>query len=242
VVYPETVYGDVLFKRGKSHIRLVHTENSARIEVAWGRPFSRTGVNAEIDITIPPLHETLNVVVPWNRKRFQFTSKQHCLPARGSLCIGEREYLFAETDSFACLDYGRGIWPYRTAWNWASCSLSQQGHTLGLNFGGKWTDHTGMTENAVLCDGKLLKLSEDMEFLYNPRDFLAPWTLRTKETRRVDLEFRPFYNLKSRLNLGIVSTRVNQLFGRYFGRVEHDDATVEIDSAVGWAEEHLARW
>lgn len=242
VIYPETVFGCIVFEKGKSRIRIDHAQDRARIEVEWRKPFRGKPVAAEVDIQIPPSHETLNVVVPWSRSRFQFTSKQHCLPAQGILRVGEREYRFEQTDSFACLDYGRGIWPYRTAWNWASCSTRQQGHTLGMNFGGKWTDGTGMTENAVLLDGRLVKLSEDIEFRYDPRDFLAAWTLRTRETQRVDLEFRPFYNLKSSLNLGLVRTRVNQVFGRYFGKVRVGDTSVDLGGAVGWAEEHLARW
>ena len=242
MIYPETVYGKVVLEKGKSRIAILHTKESARIEVEWRKLFSRTPFNAEIDIEIPCSHETLNVVVPWDRKRFQFTSKQHCLPSTGFLRTADREYRFQGAVSFACLDYGSVVWPYRTAWNWASCSTRLHGKTVGLNFGGKWTDGTGMTENGVVLDGRLIKLSEDMEFCYNRRDFLAPWTLRTRDTRRVDLEFRPFYNLKSSLNLGLVKTKVNQVFGRYFGKVEHSDTTVELEGAVGWAEEHLARW
>ncbi len=242
VVYPETVYGDLVVEKGNTRIALFHTRERVHMEMEWRKRHHRSPVKGSFHISIPQDHETLNVVVPWSRERFQFTSKQHCLPTQGSLRTEEEEYRFDASDSFACLDYGRGVWPYRTAWNWASCSMREQGNTLGLNFGGKWTDGTGMTENSLVFNGRLFKLSEDVEFRYDRLDFLKPWTLRTRETRGVDLEFRPFYNLRSSLNLGLLRTRVNQVFGRYFGRVEPGDSAMELNGAVGWAEEHLARW
>ena len=38
------------------------------------------------------------------------------------------------------------------------------GRRIGLNFGGKWTDGTGMTENAVFVDGVMTKMHEDVIF------------------------------------------------------------------------------
>ena len=40
------------------------------------------------------------------------------------------------------------------------------------NLDSGWTDGTGMNENGFCLDGKLTKLSEDMQFSYNPSDFM----------------------------------------------------------------------
>jgi hypothetical protein len=242
VSYPDGVYGDVLLESRRYRISIRHAPDGVRMEVDGRARFRGPRISAELDIAVPAGHDTLNVAVPWSRRRFQFTSKQTCLPARGNVRVGRREYRYAPEDSFACLDFGRGVWPYRTAWNWASCSCLAQGRTVGLNFGARWTDGTGMTENGVVVDGRLEKLGEQVEFLYDPKRFLDPWRLRTEETRRVDLEFRPFYDLQSSLNLGLLKTGVHQVFGRYSGRIRHEGTEVEIRDAVGWAEEHLARW
>jgi len=43
--------------------------------------------------------------------------------------------------------------------------------------------------------------------------------------------------------LGIIFSKVHQMFGRYNGRVLLDDGTLlEIRNLIGFAEEHHARW
>src|SRR6185436_3904336 len=129
----------------------------------------------------------LNVVIPFSERRFQFTSKQNTLPAEGEVRVPGRAFSFSpHNQSFACLDYGRGLWPYRTTWNWASASGVQDGRTIGLQLGGRWTDGTGMTENALCLDGRLHKIGDDVQFAYDTRDFMKPWTLSSP---RVALRF-----------------------------------------------------
>ena len=44
-------------------------------------------------------------------------------------------------------------------------------------------------------------------------------------------------------NLGILSSEVHQIFGRYRGRLVTDEGdSLEIDGVIGFAEEHHARW
>ena len=64
-------------------------------------------------------------------------------------------------ESWAVLDHGRGRWPYRMTWNWGAASGVVDGRTIGLQIGGTWTDGTGSTENAVVVDGRLAKVSEE---------------------------------------------------------------------------------
>jgi hypothetical protein len=47
---------------------------------------------------------SVNVVVPWNDRTFQFTSKQNCLPSEGVVTIGNKQTVFSGEQSFACLD------------------------------------------------------------------------------------------------------------------------------------------
>ena len=42
--------------------------------------------------------------------------------AEGTVRIGEEEYRFAPEDSFAVLDWGRGVWTYHNTWYWGSAS------------------------------------------------------------------------------------------------------------------------
>lgn len=97
-------------------------------------------LKAELKVFMPVGYQTLNVVVPWSKRRFQFTSKQTCLPVEGWVKTGDKVYNFNPSSSFGSLDFGRGIWLYRTTWNWANASGIENSHMIGLNLGGLWTD------------------------------------------------------------------------------------------------------
>ena len=51
-----------------------------------------------------------------------------------------------------------------------------------------------MTENAVIIDGKLTKIHEDVLFDYNPTNFMLPWHIKSKFTHEVNLTFTPFFH------------------------------------------------
>jgi len=205
--------------------------------------FSGIALNAEFFINKPVDHETLSVVIPWDANHYQFTSKQNCLPANGSVKLGNETYGFQSQNSFACLDFGRGIWKYNSVWNWASTSGRQDNHLIGLNLGGRWTDGTGMTENGLFVDGHLSKISEDMAFIYDTSDFMKPWTIKTKLTDRVHLTFTPFYERVAKTDALILKSEVHQMFGRFAGYIVPDSGErIQIDNMIGWAEDHEARW
>ena len=184
---PETVEGDIRFRNDRMKVALLDTPGGGTSIRARAGRFGGEPLLANIAVTRPAGHETLNVVIPWSRDRFQFTSKQNTLPASGTVRIGDREYEFEAGKSFACLDHGRGIWPTNCFWNWGAASGLQGGRTVGLNLGGGWTDGTGMTENGICVDGRLTKIGDDLDFHYDPSDYLRPWTVSTRGSQRVDL-------------------------------------------------------
>ena len=72
-----------------------------------------------------------------------------------------REELRPDT-CLGSLDWGRGVWEYRTFWNWASASgfLPRAGRTIGLNLGCGFGDLSRATENCVILDGRIHKLEQ----------------------------------------------------------------------------------
>ncbi len=205
--------------------------------------FGGKNMSASLTIELPPGHETLNVVIPWSQERFQFTSKQNCLPASGTFMVGEQIYEFEQEHSFACLDFGRGVWPRYITWNWASLSCRQDEHTLGLNLGAKWTDGTGMTENALLIDGNIEKLGENIIFSYEENNLMKPWKLTSEVTDRIKLDFIPLYERVAKSNFGLISSDVHQMIGRFTGQIKSEKGlTFWISPSLGWAEYHNAKW
>lgn len=201
------------------------------------------GVRFEVFAERPTGHEALGVVVPWSTKRFQYTVKDVARPATGWLEVasaaGVERTELAEGESWAVLDHGRGRWPYRMVWNWGAASGTVDGRTIGLQLGGRWTDGTGSTENAVVVDGRLHKIGEELDWAYEEGDWLAPWRVRGATA---DLRFEPFWDRVSATELVVFGSHGHQCFGSWSGWVEVDGARLEVDGLVGWAEEVRNRW
>ena len=197
------------------------------------------GVSFDITAVRPAGHEALAVVVPWSTKRFQYTVKDVARPAEGWVEVeGDRIDLPAG-DSWAVLDHGRGRWPYTMTWNWGAASGVVDGRTIGLQLGGRWTDGTGSTENAVLVDGVLHKISEELDWVYDESDWLAPWRIHGAS---LDLRFDPFWDHASKTELLVFGSRGHQCFGHYSGWVDTDLGRIRIDNLLGWAEDVRNRW
>ncbi|MCK2215705.1 DUF2804 domain-containing protein [Actinomadura sp. ATCC 31491] len=193
------------------------------------------GVAVDLEIPLPDGHESLGVVVPWGPRRFQYTVKDVGRPVRGRLVLGDVTHDVGE-DAFAVLDHGRGRWPYSVAWNWAAGSAPGR----AVQLGGKWTDGTGMTENALFLDGRLHKIGAELEWSYDRADWLKPWRISGDG---VEVEFTPFHERVSRTELGVVGSETHQCFGSFGGRVRAGDgAWVALDGLTGWAEEARNRW
>lgn len=239
---PETVSETVTFTHKAMELEFISEQRTTHI-VARSRDFNGLPMDADFKVIYPEGHETLNVVIPWSEKVFQFTSKHEGLPVSGQLKIGDTIYNFNPENTFACLDFGRGVWPYSVNWNWATASGISNGKRIGLNFGAKWTDGTGMTENGIVVDGKLTKLSEDIIFDYDGSDLKKPWILKSAITNRVELKFVPFYERIAKSNLIILKSEVHQMIGHFFGRIETETGeSIILESMLGSIEEHFGKW
>ena len=193
-------------------------------------------VDADVQITRPAGHESMAVVIPWSDKRFQYTEKDNTLPASGTVVVDGRDYPLPDGQTWAVLDHGRGKWPYDTTWNWASASGAVGDHVIGLQFGGKWTVGTGMTENALCIDGRVSKISQELEWTYGP--WLEPWTVRGDD---VDVTFHPRFERATKTNVGVIFTEVHQCFGHWTGTVRAEGVEYAVDGIRGFAEQAQMR-
>ena len=239
---PETTSGDIVLNDRDMRVAVTDDGSGTHIRVK-AADFGGVPLEADILVDRPAAHETLNGVSPWPDVQFQYTSKQNSLPASGFIRLGDKRLELAQP-AFGCLDYGRGVWPQHTLWNWGSASGVQGGRTVGLNLGGKWTDGTGMTENGICVDGHLTKISEDLTFEYDRGDWMKPWRVRTTVTDRIDLQFEPeFERFSESGSRDSFFTSGHQMFGCYSGRIIPEDGEpVEVRDLFGWIEEHEARW
>lgn len=200
-------------------------------------------LSAAIRVIYPEDFETLGVVVPLDHQHFQYTSKHVAVPTAGRVRIGRNEIPFEGIDAFATHDFGRGVWPRQTSWNWGAASGYVDDANVGINLGGKWTDGTGATENAVFINGRMIKIHEDLEWSYNELNFLEKWRVRAPLSGDVDLLFEPIVERRKLTDAFVVRSRVHQVFGIWSGTVRDEHGvTIEIPYLFGWAEEHHALW
>ncbi len=251
VALPDRPGSEPLSYTGRtSSVKLVDDARGTTITASW----IENGQPAQLDLRVelPAEHESLNVVIPWSDRRFQYTSKHQARPAHGTLTVGETirtigpasgEASTARTEAWGVLDVGRGRWPYRTEWNWGGgAGRSSQGAIIGLQFGAKWTEGTGFTENGILVDGRLSKIGDELEWTYDWDRPMQPWRVRHRDGS-LDLTLSTTYDRYSRIDAVVLATEVHQVFGTWTGHVTaQDGARHDVDGILGFAEESRSRW
>ncbi|WP_326698239.1 DUF2804 domain-containing protein [Streptomyces sp. NBC_01754] len=240
---PDLVVGPARPSGGKVRIEICDEPSGTRLRARCLTP-DRLPFEVDLLVARPEGHESLSVVVPWSGRRFQYTSKHTALPAAGQVRIGTEITEFGGDEAaWAVLDHGRGRWPRTVDWNWGAASGRTDGHTVGLQFGGRWTVGTGSTENGLCVDGRLTKIGEELDWRWSASDPLAPWTIRTPSSDQVDLTFTPFHNRSAHTDAGLIANRTDQCFGHYDGHVRTDDGTeMAVEHLLGWAEDVHMRW
>lgn len=266
VSLPDRFGTEPLRYRGRgSVISIADDPDGTVLTATWteadGRPAE---LIARVDL--PEGHESLNVVIPWSTRRFQYTSKHQARPAHGELRVGDDVHVFgggrsrvtdprADGDggdpegsgldrAWGVLDVGRGRWPYSTRWNWGGgAGLATDGETvIGVQIGARWTEGTGFTENGVLVDGRLNKIGDELTWTYDWNDPMAPWRVHHPDGS-FDLTLTPTFDRHSKVNAIVLGTEVHQVFGRWRGTVTGEDGERhEVDGILGFAEESRSRW
>lgn len=228
------------YRSAKLSVELVDGPEGTRITGEWAEPDgSRSSMDVKVDQ--PPGHESLNVVIPWSDRLFQYTSKHQARPAHGRLSVRGREHTL--DGGYGVLDVGRGRWPYSTRWNWGSgAGLATGGSVVGLQLGGKWTQGTGMTENGVIVNGRLTKIGAELEWEYGWASPMRPWRVHHPDGS-LDLTLTPRYDRHAKVQALLVATEVHQVFGRWQGQVTTETGMVlQLNGINGFAEESRSRW
>jgi hypothetical protein len=234
--------GNCTFDNGRVQVRFGLEENGRYLQLRWPAFNHGQGLEADLLLHQPPEHESLVIVIPIGKRRFYYNRKTNCLPVTGWVQRGTQRTELDPTESLGNLDWGRGVWEYRSFWVWASASgFLPDGRTLGLNLGYGFGDTSAATENAIILDGHVHKL-DTVAFDYDPDNFMRSWQMVSPDGR-LELEFLPFKERVARSNLLLITSEVHQMFGRYQGRLITDEGEeIEIRDIVGFAEEHHAQW
>lgn len=233
--------GDSHYSNGKVRIHFGVEPEARMLTVDWPG-FAGQKLKVRARLRLPSDHESLTIVIPIEGKRFYYNRKVNCMPVEGIADYAGQHFQLNPRTCLATLDWGRGVWPYRSFWVWASASgFLPGGRTLGLNLGFGFGDTSAATRNAIILDGRIHKLAQ-VDFHYSSKDLKEPWKI-TSPDGRMRLEFKPFLVRAAKSNALIMKSEIRQVFGKYNGVVISDTGEeILVRDLVGFVEEHNARW
>ncbi len=234
--------GESRFENKKAALSFKKEGEQRLLNIRWKNFENGMDLNAQITTQETNQHESMNLVIPIEKKRFYFNRKINCMPASGWVEYLGTKHVLEPQSALANLDWGRGGWAYESFWVWASASgFQNDGRTIGLNLGYGFGDTSHATENAVILNGKIQKLNL-VDFKYDSKNFMAPWTMHSDDGR-LELTFTPFFERVARTDAKVLVSEVHQMFGKYNGSFFSDEGeNIQIANLIGFAEEHHARW
>lgn len=207
-----------------------------------GEEGARTTYKVDMELLHPADHHSIAGTHPTNPRRCHYGHKINCMTARGFLKFAGNTYSLNPVDCFGALDFGRGHYPRKMFWYWATASGRHgDGKLLGFNLGyGNSPDNE--TENALFYDGKITKIGKT-DCKTPPDDNLtAPWTVKDREGL-VDLTFTPQKVRRIDAKVGSGYSIGRPALGLYNGRlVTAEGKTLEVKDLFGLYEWVDSKW
>lgn len=248
---PETSERGSVSSGGKGYSIVFRNEGDGRRTlIAQMKRFGPEGsLYAKVELTDAP-EESMVIATPFPKDgHFYFNQKINCMRASGFVTYGYggRTYAFDPADSFAVLDWGRGVWTYRNTWYWGSASGLVDGEPFGFNIGYGFGDTSAASENMLFYKGRAHKLGQVTFHIPGDGgrgrpDYLRPWKF-TSDDGRFEMDYTPVLDRKSCSDVLLIKSDQNQVFGRFTGRAVLDDSTVlQIRDFPGFAEKVTNKW
>ena len=231
---------------GKDYAMLFRNEGGKRSLYAHMENFKDgQPLDARVELSDEP-EESMVICTPFDKPgHFYYNQKINCMRASGKVTVGDLEYKFDPADSFAVLDWGRGVWTYHNTWYWGSASGEVDGVPFGFNNGYGFGDTSAATENMLFYDGKAHKLSHvkfNIPGGLGKEEYLKPWTF-TSDDGRFEMDFAPILDRASCTDFKLLKSDQHQVFGYFTGKAVLDDGrVVEIKDFLGFAEKVENKW
>lgn len=202
-------------------------------------------MDAAFTIYVDKEHEGITTVTPFDApNQFFLANKLFGMKAEGSIKFhGEEKYTFSKDNSFAIMDWGRGVWPHEGKWYWANGSQDIDGKTFGFNFTWKINEKTPDLETCLFYDGKIHKIGAvDVESFPGDSGWLNEWHLKSDDGR-FDAVMKPVFDNSSKMVLNLVGQDVHQVFGIWSGKAVLDDGKeIEFSNMSAFCEYVVSKW
>ena len=238
--------GDIVYEKGGVSMCFLHKEGKRHLTCFYPG-FGGPGIDFHCDLTLAETTggNSMVIATPFKKPHhFYYNQKINNQSAIGYAKLGD-EFIDFSKNSYAVLDWGRGVWTYGNTWYWSSLNSYSGGRQIGFNLGYGFGDTSAASENMLFVDKAAYKLGEvrmDIPVAKNGKDdFMKPWKFRS-DTGEIDLVFTPVINRHAATNLIFLKSIQNQVFGYFSGRILIEGVPFEIVRLFGFAEKVTNRW
>lgn len=245
---PETSVSGDLYAGGKGYQLLFENHGDTR-RLTFHMDNFRDGnpIDGSVTLTEPP-KDSMVIATPFagHPRAFYYNQKLVGMRASGEVTFRGRQYRFDPTDSFAILDWGRGVWTFDNTWYWSSAAGEIGGKVFGFNLGYGFGDTSAATENMLFYDGMAHKLDQ-VTFQIPQKgngedDYMTPWRF-TSNDGRFEALFEPVLDRSAMTKVGPLCSDQHQVFGAFTGSAVLDDGTrISMDRFFGFAEKVRNKW
>lgn len=206
------------------------------------RVLAKISVSGKLDaeLSFLKLKEPLCCTSRAGLKGFNYTHKESGIPVSGNITFRGDRFEIIENESSGVVDYTFGYLARHTFWNWASGGgFDISGNRVGFNLV-QGVNETGFTENVFWINGKMIK-TDIVDFQYSDLNLLDKWNIISNDGK-INLTFYPEGERAADINIGIIASKFHQPFGRFEGVLSNGGEKWELKNAVGFTEEHYAKW
>lgn len=238
--------GDIAFNNKNIQLEFKITENKRILKFHMNKFNQKDNFDCELELDCEP-KESMCIATPFKKdKHFYYNQKIVGFKVKGSVKVGGRVEKFAERNTRAILDWGRGVWTYKNTWYWGAATGIVEGHEFGFNIGYGFGDTSGATENMLFYDGVAHKI-ENVAFNIpknekGKEEYLKPWTF-TSSDNRFEMNFEPILDRASNTDILIIGSDQHQVFGYFSGVARLDDGKeIKIHKFLGFAEKVMNKW
>jgi hypothetical protein len=213
----------------KHEIRI--QSNEEKIDVVFSGPSGNGSLRLENQAPQP-----ISVVSNLGfKKHFGATCKSPGYKVSGAIVTGKRKEKDLQlAGTYACADLSFGYFPFSTRWTWANASSADL--SLNLCQGIHEDFEKGFTENFVWANGTAQML-EPTVFT----KLKEGWKITSIEGS-LDLVFSPLTSREHELDFGVLSSRLQQVFGVFDGTIKIDKKRRDIKGLSGVVENFEGRW
>ena len=240
--FPLSPLGDTQYENGDTFLNIQYDQGVRTITSHVDSTLLSTEMGCNIIVTQNLPDENVASAAPFGQDGYFFyENKIFTMPVAGQVTVEGKTYAFDPEDSFAILDWGRGVWPHTHEWHWGSAAGFVAGKLIGFNIGDGWSEDSLGTANVQKYDGVAHKLYY-VFFDYLPNEMMKPWKI-TSDENKLNATMVPFYHQKAGMMVFDLGMLVDKMYGRFSGNITLDDGTVvAFENLLGFIEHSYQKW